>query len=340
MPKKLGSFTYPKIDGSITWFGSITDKRWYNLVALIRHIMKSNQKTSGHVIIKGFYGSKLTDLTNYTKLKCTLGCITVGYSDIETNLWNAIKIIKHKKGAFQFVILSFNGVVYFERKWKYFESFGKFSKEDLKKLSLQKLLNIWDNRHLINKHKPIKTAEIALAISHVCFVQFKFIVRDIYRIIIPAHVDKNLKSIQKMAYNTMISCGILHTIAKFISRRISVTTSYYSSIGRLMDNSKLAAKEFNIHFPPLCSCDIVSMLGKNTGTSLGHKWIKATEINTRPFNTIFEISGNSIPIPVFEDISFDITNQIQKLITNNFCDEYKIDSTKENCVAIAKKRMI
>ena len=141
MPKKLGSFSYPKIDGSITWFGSITDKRWYNLVALIRHVMKSNQKTSGHVI-KGFYGSKLTDLTNYTKLKCTLGCITVGYSNIETNLWNAIKIIKHKKGAFQFVILSFYGVVYFERKWKYFESFGKFSKEDLKNLSLQKLLNI------------------------------------------------------------------------------------------------------------------------------------------------------------------------------------------------------
>ena len=126
-----------------------------------------------------------------------------------------------------------------------------------------------------------------------------------------------------------ISCGILHTIANFISRRISVTTSYYSSIGKLMDNSTLAAKEFNIHFPPSCSCTIVSMLGKNTGTSLGHKWIKATEVNTYPFNTIFETSGNSIPIPEFENICFDIENQIGKLITKNFCDHK--DHYRELC---------
>ena len=82
-----------------------------------------------------------------------------------------------------------------------------------------------------------------------------------------------------------------------------------------MDNSKFAAKEFNIHSPPACSCSIVSMLGKNTGILLGQKWIKATEVNAYPFNTIFKTSGNSIPIPEFENICFDIENQIGKLIT-------------------------
>ena len=95
----------------------------------------------------------------------------------------------------------------------------------------------------------------------------------------------------------MISCGIMHTIAKFISRHISVTTSYYKPVGKLMDNSKFAEKEFNIHYPSLCSCRIVSMLGKNTGISQGHKYIIATEVNAYPFNTIFKTSGNFIPIP-------------------------------------------
>ena len=124
-----------KIDGRITWFSDNKDKRWYNLVALIKHIMNTSQHSiEGTYYYKGFYGSIciLTDLTNYTKLKCTLACIKVRYSEAENNLWNAIKLIRHEKRAFQFVIVSFDGVVDFEIKWKYFETFGEFSKEDLK----------------------------------------------------------------------------------------------------------------------------------------------------------------------------------------------------------------
>ena len=118
----------------------------------------------------------------------------------------------------------------------------------------------------------------------------------------------------------MVNTGINHIIAKFISRHISVTNSYYKSIGKLMDNSKQAAKKFNIHMPPPCSCDTVSMLGEKIGASLGHKWIKATNVNTQPFCDLFNISGNSILKPDFEKINFDIDNQISNLIAKNFCD--------------------
>ena len=177
---------------------------------------------------------------DYNKLKCNLGCIKVICNDVTINLWNAIKMIKQQKGAFQFVILYFAGVVDMERKLRYFKSFGEFSKDDLKnsnynnylifgiiaiqafnkqaqtnqiskndlkflklKLELQQLLNIWDliyliiNRHIINKHIPIKAAEIALNISKICFVHFKFRIKDIYRIIIPAHVDIKIDNIKK-----------------------------------------------------------------------------------------------------------------------------------------------
>ena len=87
----------------------------------------------------------------------------------------------------------------------------------------------------------------------------------------------------------MVNSGINNIITKFISRHVSVTNSYYKSIGKLMDNSKQAAKNFNIHRPPPCSCGMVSMLGEKTGTSLGHKWIKATNVNTQPFCHIFNI---------------------------------------------------
>ena len=123
-----------KVKGRITWFSEFDEKniRWYSLVAFLKNILSFNQRQKANIIIKGFYGSKLTDLTDYNKLKCNLGCIKVIYNDVIINLWNAIKMIKQQKGAFQFVILSFIGVVDMERKLKYFESFGKFSKDDLK----------------------------------------------------------------------------------------------------------------------------------------------------------------------------------------------------------------
>ena len=72
--------------------------------------------------------------------------------------------------------------------------------------------------------------------------------------------------------------------------------------------------------PPPCSCDMVPMLREKTGASLGHKWIKATNVNTQLFCDLFNISGNSILKPDFEKINFDIDNQISNLIAKNFCD--------------------
>ena len=75
--KKMYKNLNLKVDGRIIWFSECNDKniRWYNLVALIKNIMNSNQRSKANIIIKGFYGSKLTDLTDYNKLKCNLGCI-------------------------------------------------------------------------------------------------------------------------------------------------------------------------------------------------------------------------------------------------------------------------
>ena len=71
----------------------------------------------------------------------------VKYNNVTMDLKAAVKMIKKKKGMFLFVISSFIGAIDMDRKIKYFESFGDFSRKDLNNLKLQVLLNLWDNRH-------------------------------------------------------------------------------------------------------------------------------------------------------------------------------------------------
>jgi hypothetical protein len=76
----------------------------------------------------------------------------------------------------------------------------------------------------------------------------------------------------------MMDYGINHTIANYISNNVSVAKLYNMSVGNLINNSKLAAKSFNMHLMPKCSCQIINQLGSSVGISLGHLWIKATDI--------------------------------------------------------------
>ena len=63
MPRKnMCNLKTLKFDGKITWFSVSNDKRWYNLAALIKHIINTYQKSKEHTIIKGFYGPNLLTL--------------------------------------------------------------------------------------------------------------------------------------------------------------------------------------------------------------------------------------------------------------------------------------
>ena len=79
-------------------------------------------------VIRGFYASSLTDLTNYHKLLVThflgMRTIQVRYNNVTMNLIHVVKMIKKQKHEFQFTISLFIGVVEMDRKMKYFESFG------------------------------------------------------------------------------------------------------------------------------------------------------------------------------------------------------------------------
>ena len=79
------------------------------------------------------------------------------------------------------------------------------------------MLNLWDDRHRVNKHKPIKTAEITMNISKICYVKFKFRIKDTYRIVIPFHVDRKIEQIKKLIQNTLVNSGINHILAKYSS---------------------------------------------------------------------------------------------------------------------------
>ena len=67
-----------------------------NLVALLKHTMSSTHRCNKNVTIKGFYGSKLTDVTDYDKLAYNFGCMEVKYNNVTVNLKAAMKMIKKR----------------------------------------------------------------------------------------------------------------------------------------------------------------------------------------------------------------------------------------------------
>ena len=117
----------------------------------------------------------------------------------------------------------------------------------------------------------------------------------------------------------MLNCGIDCPIASHIAKNISITKSYNKSISMLIctDNSKIATKSFNTYHLPPCSCHFINKLGHKSVTSLGHKWIKATNIDAPFFKKIFDIPTNSIPTPYIKKTAYEITCEIKKLVQNN-----------------------
>ena len=109
-------------------------------------------------------------------------------------------------------------------------------------------------------------------------------------------------------------------IAQYISQKLALTKSYGRSIGKLIDNSKNAAKQFNINKPPSCSCKFVKMLSSNVGLLLDHCWVKATEVEDPYFLSVFRMATNSIPNPYLATVSFDINNYIAELVAGNCVD--------------------
>ena len=109
-----------------------------------------------------------------------------------------------------------------------------------------------------------------MRISTLCRDKFHFRIKDVYRIVLPFYIEHNPKKIKSIAKSTMLNCDVPRPIATHISKNISIAKSYNKSIGMLIDNSKYAARSFNEHHPPACSCHIIKKLGKNHGISLGH----------------------------------------------------------------------
>ena len=128
----------------------------------------------------------------------------------------------------------------------------------------------------------------------------------------------------------MMDYGINRTIANYISNNVSVAKSYNMSVGNLINNSKLAAKSFNMHLMPKCSCQIINQLGSSVGISLGHLWIKATDIENPYFKEVFSIATNSIPSPTIKGIAQILGKQISGIISNN-CVNIERSETSDVC---------
>ena len=194
-------------------------------------------------------------------------------------------------------ISSFEGALHKTRKNKYFEKIANITVSGIRSLSLQIILNLWKNRARVNSHVSVKVAKLSLVISNICLEYYKFRIRDSYRLVLPYYVDISLAKAKKMVKKYMLKCGVNGIIAQYISQKIALTKSYGRSIGKIIDNSKNAAKQFNINKPPSCSCKFVKMLSSNVGLSLDHCWVKATEVEDPYFLSVFRMSANSIPNP-------------------------------------------
>ena len=76
--------------------------------------------------------------------------------------------------------------------------------------------------------------------------KFGVFAQDVYRASLPSFVNIHKKSIGAMVYKCMQSVGIDKHFASFVSKRISVSSSYESSIQSLMDNTNIVAKKFRV----------------------------------------------------------------------------------------------
>ena len=81
-----------------------------------------------------------------------------------------------------------------------------------------------------------------------------------------------------MVYKCMLNVGIDKYFASFVSKRISISSRYESSIRSLMDNSNILAKKFRVDCPFKCSCDVIKSIGGTCGSAYGHLWIKSEDV--------------------------------------------------------------
>ena len=121
-------------------------KYWYNLCALLKFVKKlMHVDVFKQISIRGIYGSSLTDLTNYYSLYQEFGMINILCSKKPFKLSEAIKTFKKNGGSFCFMITNFEGCHHQNGRDTYFQSYANLSLEGLNSLSLEKVINLWNN---------------------------------------------------------------------------------------------------------------------------------------------------------------------------------------------------
>ena len=59
------------------WINNQKKNCWYNLVAILKHVLNISHEKVTPTLINGFYGSPITDVTNYKKVGFQFGLINV-----------------------------------------------------------------------------------------------------------------------------------------------------------------------------------------------------------------------------------------------------------------------
>ena len=76
----------------IFYIGNDKSNKWYNLFTLLKFVVKHSLAVDS-VDIKGFYGSPLTDLTNYQSVSFSFGMIDVLFCGSTKKMRDVLKLL-------------------------------------------------------------------------------------------------------------------------------------------------------------------------------------------------------------------------------------------------------
>ena len=314
------------------WYGGkkVFKDPWFNLHAMMTHILKKNLTRCN---IFGVYASSTSDLTNYASLYHHYGSLV---TERKITFYQEILKAKRRGGYFHLRITNMEGHNFRDRSNDYFEKFANLNSVDLNLLSIDICLNLWANRVKVNKFCKNKSAKFTSMLAKHIIARFGFVPKDEYRLVIPFQLPIQKNMYQKILLSRLRGFGYSPQTSKFITSRIRIVQSYSRSLKSLMDNSKKAARAFNPMNPPTCTCPLVKSLGMNCGASLGHLWIKCTEVTNPLYKDIFGTSANSIPIPANIEIEKELQKSVNRFLSSA-CKDILVVQEDERFQVVRKK---
>ena len=256
---------------------------YYNLCSLLDDCCNL-EKDSIEVICK--FGSPLTDTTSYDNLYHKYGKSMVSVGGVIMPFHTMVKKMLYGRKVVKFS-LDISTICKKER------NMGTDARA-LDNISLLDGLKLFVNRNSI-KNK-LNRAVSSRNIKGFMASKFGVFTQEVYRASLPSFVNVHKKSIGAMVYKCMLNVGIDKYFASFVSKRISISSRYESSIRSLMDNSNILAKKFRVDCPFKCSCEVIKAIGGTCGSAYGHLWIKSEDVIDTKIKGVLDISANSKPL--------------------------------------------